>query len=78
MIGWDQASIEARLGPPARVVEGFVPDANAQNIRSGGPGAYRTLLFRRGFHGRFVAWMRAEGDRFVCVGSKWDDRGVYY
>ena len=80
MIGWSQASIESRLGLPARVFEGDLGDDNARKIRPRPPGRCRTLVFR-GFDGEFVARLKAEGDGFVCFGSSWRNRGphgLYY
>jgi hypothetical protein len=77
MIGWSQASIESRLGPPAQVLEGDVGDANARKIRLKPPGACRTLVLRN-FDGEFVVRLTAERERFVCFGSSWVNKGVYY
>ena len=77
MIGWSQASIEARLGPPALVVEGDVGDANAQKVRPKPPGSCKTLVFRT-FDGEFVVRLKAEKDQFVCFGSSWTNKGRYY
>jgi hypothetical protein len=77
MIGWSQASIESRLGPPVRVVEGDDGDANAVKIRLKPPGACRPLVFRSS-DGEFVARLNAEKGQFVCFGSSWTNRGLYY
>jgi hypothetical protein len=77
MIGWSQAAIESRLGPPAQVFEYDVPDPHAQSIRPRPPGTYRTLVFSR-FDGRFVAWLKAEETGYVCFGSSWVEKGTYY
>jgi hypothetical protein len=77
MIGWSQAYIEDRLGPPARVVEGDVPDPHAQKIRLRPPGSYRTLFFR-GSDGQFIVWLKEGSDGFACFGSSWTDKGCYY
>lgn len=77
MIGWTQAAMESRLGPPDQVIERDVVDAHSQKIRPRTPGTYRTLLFDS-MHGRFIAWMKQEKDRYVCVSSSWVDKGLYY
>ena len=77
MIGWSQAAIESRLGPPSQVFERDVPDPHAQFIRPRPPGTYQTLVFSR-FDGRFIAWMKAEEKGYVCFGSSWVERGNYY
>src|SRR5690348_18217506 len=75
MIGWSQAAIESRLGPPSEVFERDVPDPHAQSIRPRPPGTYRTLVFSR-FEGRFVAWLKAEENGYVCFGSSWLEKGT--
>jgi len=77
MIGWNQASIEALLGPPSQVVEGDAGDANAQQIRPKPPGAGRTLVFSN-FDGEFVVRLTAAKEKFVCFGSSWTNKGIYY
>jgi hypothetical protein len=78
MIGWSQAAIESRLGRPAQVVEKDVPDPHAQRIRPRpAGGVYRTLVFKT-FDGTFVAWLKAENDEYVCLGSSWIEKGLYY
>jgi hypothetical protein len=77
MIGWSQAAIESRLGPPTQVLEREVPDPHAQSIRPRPPGTYRTLVFSR-FDGRFVVWLKAEAQGYVCFGSSWVEKGAYY
>ena len=77
MIGWSQAAIESRLGPPAQVFEYDVPDPHAQSIRPTADGTYRTLVFS-GFDGRFVVWLKAEAQGYVGVRSSWVEKGTYY
>jgi hypothetical protein len=77
MIGWSQAAIQSRLGPPSQVVEHDVQDPHAQSIRPRPAGTYRTLVFS-GFHGRFVVWLKAEGEGYVCFVSSWIEKGRYY
>jgi hypothetical protein len=77
MIGWSQAAIESRLGPPSQVFEYDVPDPHAQSIRPTPDGTYRTLVFRS-FDGRFVVWLKAEAQGYVCVRSSWVEKGTYY
>jgi hypothetical protein len=76
MIGWSQAAIESRLGPPSQVFERDVADLHIQSLISLPPGTYRTLVFSR-FDGRFVAWLRAEEKEYVCVRSSWVEKGTY-
>jgi hypothetical protein len=77
MIGWSQGAIESRLGPPSQVFEYDLADPHAQKIRPRSPGTYRTLVFSR-FDGRFVVWLK-EGDQgYVCYGSSWAEKGMYY
>jgi hypothetical protein len=78
MIGWSQAAIESRLGPPTRVFEYDVPDPNAQSIRPRPAGTYRTLVFNRFFDGHFVVWLKAEAQGYACFGSSWVEKGTYY
>jgi hypothetical protein len=77
MIGWSQAAIDSRLGPPSQVLERDVPDPHARFIRPRPPGTYRRLIFRR-FDGRFVVWLKAEEKGSVCFGSSWVEKGTYY
>jgi hypothetical protein len=77
MIGWSQAAIEDRLGPPARAVEGDVPDPHAQKIRPRHPGSYRTVFFC-GSDGQFIVWLNEGSDGFVYFGSSWTDKGCFY
>ncbi len=77
MIGWSQSAIESRLGPPSQVYEFDLADPHAQSIRPRVPGVYRTLVFSR-LDGRFIAWMKAEGRGYVCFGSSWAEKRVYY
>jgi hypothetical protein len=77
MIDWSQAAIESRLGPPTLVVEGDAGDANARQIRLRPPGACRTLVFRT-FDGEFVVRLKLAKDEFVCFGSSWTNKGIYY
>jgi hypothetical protein len=77
MIGWTQAAIESRLGTPSQVFEYDLPDPHAQSIRPRPPGTYRTLVFSR-FDGRFIAWLKAEAEGYVCFGSSWSEKGAYY
>ncbi len=47
MIGWSQASMVARLGPPAQTFEQDMPDPEAHSIRVSPPtGPFRTLVFQ--------------------------------
>jgi hypothetical protein len=78
MIGWSQAAIESSLGRPSQVVEQDVPDPHAQRIRPRpAGGVYRTLVFKT-FDGTFVVWLRAGKDEYVCLGSSWIEKGLYY
>ena len=77
MIGWSQAAIKSRLGPPSQIFECDVPDPHSQSIRPRPPGTYRTLVFSR-LDGRFVAWLKAEETGYVCFGSSWVEKGTYY
>src|SRR5438477_6794989 len=76
MIGWSQAAIESRLGPPVQVFEHDVQDSHAQKIGPRPPGTFRTLVFS-GFYGRFVVWLKAEDEDYVCFGSSWVEKGAY-
>jgi hypothetical protein len=77
MIGWSQAAIESRLGPPSQAFEYDLADPLARSIRPRPAGTYRTLVFS-GFDGRFVVWLKAEAKGYVCFGSSWIEKGAYY
>lgn len=77
MIGWSQSAIESRLGPPSQVHEFDLADPHAQKVRPRVPGVYRTLVFSR-LDGRFIAWMKAEAQGYVCFGSCWAEKRTYY
>jgi len=79
MIGWSQAAIENRLGPPAKVIEGDIQDPDVQAIgpRPPGPGVYRTMFFS-GIDGQFIVRLKEEQQGFVCFRSLWTDQGCYY
>jgi hypothetical protein len=70
-------SNESRLGPPAKVVEGDVPDAHAQEIRPRPAGTYRTLIISD-INGQFVVCLKEEKNGFVCFGSSWTNKDRYY
>lgn len=77
MIGWSQAAIEAQLGAPSQVFECDLPDPHAQKIRPRSPGTYRTLVFNH-LDGHFVVWLKEESQGFVCCGSSWSEKRLYY
>jgi hypothetical protein len=77
MIGWSQAAIESRLGPPSQVFEYDIPDPPAHPVGPTPDETYRTLVFRS-FDGRFVVWLKAEAQGYVCVRSSWVEKGTYY
>ncbi len=77
MIGWSQAAIESRLGPPTTAVEGELPDANGQQLRPAPPGPYRTWTYRT-FDGTFVIWLSEGSGGYTSFRSKWAERNMYY
>jgi hypothetical protein len=78
MIGWNEAQIVARLGPPARTIESDVTDPVMLAI---GPppstGSFRTLIFDT-IDGTFVARLNSDGSAFTCFRSIWVERNCYY
>jgi hypothetical protein len=77
MIGWTQAAIESKLGPPTEIVERELPDAEGQQLRPAPPGHCRTLIFRT-FDGTFVAWMTEADGESTCFRSMWAEGNTYY
>ena len=77
MIGWSQAAIESRLGPPSQVFEYDIPTPLDPPAPPSPPGAYRTLVFS-GFDGHFVARLKAADQGYVCFRSSWFEKETYY
>ena len=80
MIGWDRATIEARLGPPSEIIEGDAPDEHQQKIRLRAPGVSipKTHVYKN-FDGHFIVWFRqGKGGELDCFGSKWAEKRRYY
>ena len=77
MIGWSQAAIESRLGPPTEAVPVELPDPLGRRARPTPPGPCRTLIYRT-FDGTFVVWLNAGPGGFSCFRSRWAERNTYY